>query len=123
MTMHTDDYIERWTNIYQANPVLRAHCVLLESFLQMPEYYLNHYIFKSGNQSINSSIEGENFLPLLESQRAVMIRVIQHDRARPDPERIESYLMARVDCRISDGRYIEPLHHHSYRVTSMRRNL
>lgn len=106
---------EYWLKIYQANPRLKA-AMSFECFIQQPQAYLFAYTFGTAMPVP----EGEEHQPLLPRQREVAMRVAQADAFGVIAETMEADLLARIDCGLRDGAYIEPLHHHSYATSSAR---
>lgn len=105
---------DRWCEIYRANPVLRENMTLLQ-FLADPERCIRHFIFNHYQPG-----GGDRFLDLLPRQQDVLRQQIEDEARESLADDMEDDLIADIDCRLADGAYVQPLHHHRYDVSTDR---
>lgn len=65
---YPDEYIEKWAEVYLANPGLRQRGVLFVTFLALPEEILAAHMDRP-------QLVGLDFLPLLAKQKAASDRI------------------------------------------------
>lgn len=104
--IYPDAYIDYWGEIYLANPTVREHGVLFGTFLMAPQEILHAVVMQSIEVAPG----------LLAKQRAVQRRVDEAIRGEQLPLALDAVIVAleRKGARVSDGRWIEPLHHRMY---------
>lgn len=103
-----------WRRIYTANPRL-MNLMSFECFIQAPEQYLFSYTFGTAQPLVDA-----DYYPLLPRQRIVKERLIIQDAAARMGEAIEEEHMRHTECCLRNNAYLQPLKHHSYRVSNDR---
>ncbi|MCU7842090.1 MAG: hypothetical protein KZQ94_22305 [Candidatus Thiodiazotropha sp. (ex Troendleina suluensis)] len=114
--VYSDAYLSYWGDVYVANrAILEDRGVVFETFLTDPRAILEAVLFC---KPLPLS-EGEDFYPLLPSQKAVQERLINADLDEWLRDELERNLTritptGKTPVRRADGQIIEPLKHHSY---------
>lgn len=112
---------EQWQKIYDANPCLAKHGILFDTFIQAPEQILQALVFGRSETGPNEYLQDDaGFYPPLTEQLLAAERGRVQEMEREYLESLEQKLIPERDCRMRDNRYIEPLHHHAYAVSSDR---
>lgn len=101
-----DAYLERWGEVYLANPQLRVRGVLFETFLLAPEALLLAASLPPG------MVPGARLLP---RQAAVRRRLDEQANARQLHLALGLVEVAlrKPGARVADGRVVEKLAHHA----------
>jgi hypothetical protein len=108
--------IDRWSEIYIANPALRVRGLTLTQFLADPEARLSESAFGT----VAPLPADEEFYPLLSVQRRVAARVAAAESFAVVAEQVEAELTVHVECRHAGDHYMEPLRHHTYEINRAR---
>lgn len=116
MTVYQDQFIEYWGDVYLSNrAILKERGVLFETFLIDPKSILEAVLFC---KALPLS-EGEDFYPLLPSQKALQVRLIDAELDEWLKDELERELTSvtptgMTPVRRADGQIIEPLKHHAH---------
>ncbi|MCU7877250.1 MAG: hypothetical protein KZQ84_10705 [Candidatus Thiodiazotropha sp. (ex Lucinoma borealis)] len=116
MKVYQDQYLEYWGDVYLSNKaILKERGVLFDTFLIDPKAILEAVLFGKPLPLP----EGEDFYPLLPSQRAVQERLINAEldewlRDELERELTSVRLTGMTPVRCADGQIIEPLKHHAH---------
>lgn len=95
--MYSDEYLERWTQVYEARH-LRARGILLETFLEAPEEILAAVTYWRPARLLPGPVQAEpEFRPLLPRQLAVAMRLRRQEGFGRLCEAVEVELQRRIE--------------------------